>query len=236
LSRRVRCPRYFFSDSQFVSAAKRNDLSEAADTNGGQFPFPVQNTIAALAAKEAAMKRFVTSALVMVLVSAVSANIAHAQKLLKSLSRTSADMLRYTNDLRRENGVRPPLVQSPKLDEVARRYARLMAEKEQMSHSLDGQNAEQRMLASGYSAAAWAENIASHSEPDRTKAAFAIWANSQSHRANMLNRQFTEMGSGYVISKSGKCYYCQVFAKPRPSRLPPPIDRSRERFPPKLAK
>src|SRR5262245_22310846 len=98
------------------------------------------------------MKRIVTCALVVVAVGHVSMSVTRAQgpKTI-ILSGTRGDVLRLTNDLRRENGVRPPLSQSDKLDEVARRYARLMAEKDQMGQSPDGQNAGQRIAAVGYS-------------------------------------------------------------------------------------
>jgi uncharacterized protein YkwD len=43
------------------------------------------------------------------------------------------------------------------------------------------------------------------------------WKNSDGHRANMLNPQFTEIGVGAARSKSGKYYYCQVFANPKSS-------------------
>jgi uncharacterized protein YkwD len=154
------------------------------------------------------MKRFVTTALVAVAVGAGLANVADAQRPIKSL-RKSSDMLRLTNTLRKENGVRE-MGRHPKLDEIAQRYATLMAEKDEKSTNLDSGFA-QRMQALGFYG--WAVSLASHDRlNDRHNAAFVLWANSKRDRINMLSRTRNVMGSGYAISKSGKCYYCQVLA------------------------
>jgi uncharacterized protein YkwD len=156
------------------------------------------------------MKRFIISALTVVMASAVLTSVeAQSTKRLSKSYGTSGDMLRLTNALRKENGV-PEVGQHDKLDEIARRYARLMAEKDQKSTNLDSGFA-QRMHALGFYS--WAVNLASHDRlNDRHNAAFLIWANSKRDRFNMLSRTRNVMGSGYAVSKSGKCYYCQVLA------------------------
>ena len=45
-------------------------------------------------------------------------------------------------------------------------------------------------------------------------AAVAGWLTSDGHRRNMLDAQYTETGVGAARSKSGKWYYCQLFATP----------------------
>jgi len=40
------------------------------------------------------------------------------------------------------------------------------------------------------------------------------WRKSSGHRANMLGKDYTEMGAGVAQSKSGKWYFVQVFGKP----------------------
>jgi uncharacterized protein YkwD len=97
------------------------------------------------------------------------------------------------------------------LDEIARHYALLMAKADTKNIIVDYGAQEKSMRDLGISS--WAVNFASHDRlNDRHNAAFALWANSKSHRANMLDPKFFYMGSGYAVSKSGKCYYCQVLA------------------------
>jgi uncharacterized protein YkwD len=154
------------------------------------------------------MKRFVISALTVVIASAVLTSVIEAQgpKKIKTLAGTKGDVLRLTNALRKENGVRR-LVQMTKADELARRYALLMA------------NADTKNIIVDYSpleklGTSWAVNFASHDRlDDRHNAAFVLWATSSRDRANMLNGRFVAMGSGYAVSKSGKCYYSIVLVR-----------------------
>ena len=46
--------------------------------------------------------------------------------------------------------------------------------------------------------------------------ATGTWMKSAGHRANILNRRFTEIGTAYLIDRSGRPYYVQVFARPAP--------------------
>ncbi|NYC93835.1 uncharacterized protein YkwD [Clostridium acetobutylicum] len=39
------------------------------------------------------------------------------------------------------------------------------------------------------------------------------WMNSPGHRANILGRQYREIGVGAARSRSGKIYWTQVFIK-----------------------
>jgi cysteine-rich secretory family protein len=125
------------------------------------------------------------------------------------------NILSLTNEFRSQNGV-PQLRGSSVLNTVAQRYAALMAEKDEMGHSVDGKSAGQRITAAGYTWTACAENVAwNMGQANPYRAAVEQWKNSPPHRANMLNPQYTEMGAGMAISKSGKYYFCQVFATPR---------------------
>jgi uncharacterized protein YkwD len=127
-------------------------------------------------------------------------------------------ILSMTNEFRNQNGI-PALRGSTTLDRIAARYAAIMAEKDlrgQSGHSVDGTTMEERITAGGYAYSACAENVQyNYGHPDPTKAAIEWWKNSTGHRANMLSRNYTVMGAGFAISKSGNYYFCQVFAKPR---------------------
>src|SRR5262245_43746360 len=128
------------------------------------------------------MNRFVTTALATVAVAAALANVADAQNPIKRLVSRRGYMLRRTNDLRRENGVRRPLFRMTKADEVAQHYATIMA------------NVDTKNIIIDYSplqalGASFEVSFASHDQlDDRHNAAFVSWANSSRDRAKMLDR------------------------------------------------
>ena len=46
--------------------------------------------------------------------------------------------------------------------------------------------------------------------------ATGTWMKSAGHRANILNRRFTEIGTAHLVDRRGRPYYVQVFASPAP--------------------
>jgi uncharacterized protein YkwD len=46
--------------------------------------------------------------------------------------------------------------------------------------------------------------------------AIGTWMRSAGHRANILNRRFTEIGTAHFVDRRGRPYYVQVFARPAP--------------------
>jgi len=58
----------------------------------------------------------------------------------------------------------------------------------------------------------WGENIA-YNYPGPW-AVVNAWMNSPSHRANILNPNFTQIGVGIVSNGSGQPYYDQEFGRP----------------------
>jgi uncharacterized protein YkwD len=202
----------------FAPPAKGNWVVEAAGMSGQarDSQQPSHNNLKALlrAAKESPMKRFVTCVIAAVTVSAALSTVIHAQT-KKKLLNSRVHMLQLTNDFRAQNGA-SPLRSSTVLKEVAARYVMVVANKDRLSHSLDGSNVGERLGTAGYTASRWGENLASfkHDPTNRDPYATAIemWKNSPGHRANMLKPEFTEMAVG-VAYKNGKYYFCQVFAK-----------------------
>jgi uncharacterized protein YkwD len=70
-----------------------------------------------------------------------------------------------------------------------------------------------RLAAAGYQWQAYGENLASGY---RTAAeAMNGWMNSPGHRANIVNGNFTEIGTAYATDPTGRPYYVQVFGRPR---------------------
>jgi uncharacterized protein YkwD len=63
-----------------------------------------------------------------------------------------------------------------------------------------------------YSVRAAGENIA---EGQRSaEEAVSTWMDSSQHRANMLSRDYTEMGAAVAAARNGRLYFVQVFGRP----------------------
>lgn len=105
-----------------------------------------------------------------------------------------------------------PLNKNFQLMTCSKDYAKLMAKKNKMSHTLGGTNAGQRMILAGYNWWNWGENVAyGYTTP---KAVVTAWMNSPGHRANILGN-FKDIGVGIAYSSNGTPYYCQVFGTRR---------------------
>lgn len=116
-----------------------------------------------------------------------------------------------TNEERRKAGLES-LLPNRKLFEAARAHAGNMAKHNKMTHKLDGKDVAARVEARGYRYFLVGENVASGQEtPD---AAMASWMRSSGHRANILRREFTEIGVGVAHNDEGEPYYVQNFGRP----------------------
>jgi uncharacterized protein YkwD len=110
-----------------------------------------------------------------------------------------------------------PLTRNDKLDAAAQRHAENMAKQDKMAHLLDGKRSVDRVLMEGYEASVVAENVAQAPAGSNKSAAAIVdgWRYSPGHYKNIILEQATETGLGAARSKSGKWYFCQVFAAPR---------------------
>lgn len=142
---------------------------------------------------------------------------------LVKLSADEKTLLDLANKARSEEKV-PALTVSSALTEIARRHAENMAKQEKMDHVLDGKNPAQRARDAKYVYRHIGENIGK-AEGDADIPApppadmHEAWMKSKSHRDNLLNGKFREVGLAIVRSKKGNFYYAQVFGTPRsPSR------------------
>jgi uncharacterized protein YkwD len=125
-------------------------------------------------------------------------------------------LLDKVNELR-SKGDQTPLTRNDKLDAAAQKHAENMAKADKMTHELDGKRSPDRVLAEGYEASVVAENVAQAlKSSNKTPAALVqAWRSSPGHYRNMMLDVVTETGIGVAQSKSGKWYYCQVFAAPK---------------------
>ena len=115
-----------------------------------------------------------------------------------------------TNAQRRAAGL-PPLVPNERLFQAARAHSANMARQGRLDHMLDGTDVSTRVRWAGYRLASAAENIAWNS-PDAA-AALRLWMSSGGHRANILSREFTEIGVAVAVNARGERYWTQVFAR-----------------------
>ncbi|MFT5358479.1 MAG: hypothetical protein ACI9KE_005718 [Polyangiales bacterium] len=132
-----------------------------------------------------------------------------------------ARMLRRINVLRRQAS-HPPLQRDAGLDAAAAAHSQDMAQHGELGHVSErtGTPAD-RVRAANVQAARIAQNVA---RQQSSNAALAAILDSESHRAQLLDEQFTHIGLAAVRGESG-VYLTQVVAHippPPAEQLPPP--------------
>jgi len=127
------------------------------------------------------------------------------------LSADEKAVVEFTNAERKKAEL-PPLAANPKLTAAARGHAANMAKQDKLEHTLDDKKFDDRITAAGYKFAAAGENIAWN--PATPKEVVAGWMDSPPHKANIENKDFTEIGIGVAKNEKGEPYWVQVFGKP----------------------
>lgn len=111
----------------------------------------------------------------------------------------------------------PALAWNGALADAALAHSGDMATQRYFSHQgKDGRVVGERALQAGYRWRRIGENIASGQ--DSANEAVTGWLSSPGHCANLMSRDFTEMGAAYAISTSRdvpRVYWTQVFGTPR---------------------
>jgi uncharacterized protein YkwD len=127
-----------------------------------------------------------------------------------------------TNTERARAGL-PALTPDATLFAAARSHSANMARQNKLSHKLDGKEVDDRVEAAGYNYMFVGENVAWNQ--DSPAKAMQSWMNSSGHRANILNKDYTQLGVGIARNRDGEPYYTQVFGRPRTIRaaIPPPL-------------
>ena len=118
---------------------------------------------------------------------------------------TDGQILAAINAVRKANGA-PAWSYSPQLENAARSQARLMAQKNTLSHDL-GVKLRQRVTEAGYIGAV-GENLAGGHKT--LQSAIEGWMNSSGHRSTLLNTKFTEFGLAVARSSGGKLYWAMI--------------------------
>jgi uncharacterized protein YkwD len=125
-------------------------------------------------------------------------------------------ILDLTNKARKKEKL-PPLKASEALFKVARAHSANMAKQGKMEHVLDNKNPAQRVKAGGYRYSYVGENVAAGNGWS-LEDVFQVWMDSETHKKNILAREFREIGIGIARDDGTKLYYTQVFASPRRAR------------------
>ncbi|MBI3924759.1 MAG: CAP domain-containing protein [Armatimonadetes bacterium] len=123
------------------------------------------------------------------------------------------EIVRLTNEERSRNGL-SELVELPPLSAAARDHAHDMARNGYLGHdspSLGGPT--ERVRRRGGTEVVLAENLFRTSAAEERVAQDAVrsWANSSTHRRNLLNPEYNSVGLG-VARKDGRSFVTQLFA------------------------
>lgn len=130
-------------------------------------------------------------------------------------SPVEAEIIRFTNEVRARSNL-GPLKANGALIEAARMHVVQMVEHQMLSHTLPRARyptLEDRLKASRYPWLLSAENIAWNEQTPQT--VVNAWMRSPAHRVNIMNAQFTEIGTAMMRNARGEPYWIQVFGKPR---------------------
>jgi uncharacterized YkwD family protein/spore coat assembly protein SafA len=123
-----------------------------------------------------------------------------------TVSAYEAEVIRLVNDIRTQNGLKA-LTTNWELSRVARYKSQDMLDKKYFSHTSPTYGSPFDMIkAFGLTYRAAGENIAyGYSTPTKVVDG---WMNSPGHKANILNKNYTQIGVGYVANGH---YWTQMF-------------------------
>jgi len=129
------------------------------------------------------------------------------------LSADEEKIVELVNKAREEKKL-PPLKVNRQLTEAARKHSANMAKLEKMDHVLEGKKPSDRVKAENYDYSKMGENIAA-GEGWKIDDVHKAWMESEKHRDNILDADYTEIGVGLARSDRGEVYYPQVLGKPQ---------------------
>lgn len=136
-----------------------------------------------------------------------------------SLSSLSSDVKEKNEIIKMVNSVRaeknlPPLIENKKLNILADKKAKIMANENNLSHTAGGYKTfSDFLIENNVKFLAVGENIARNwKTPEEVMKA---WISSKGHRANIMSEKFSQIGVGKAVSSNGDIYWVQLFIKPR---------------------
>ena len=123
-------------------------------------------------------------------------------------------MLAAHNAARATAGL-PPLQMDPKLVTIARARAQDMATRNYFSHTSPGGDTTFSLLGqAAYPYTIAAENIARNNYPDAQAVSVAMdgFLNSASHKENIIDTRFKNVGIGVATGQDGMKYFSVIFS------------------------
>lgn len=131
---------------------------------------------------------------------------------IKDVKTQEAEVLRLVNIERGKAGLKP-LTMNWELSRIARYKSQDMINKNYFSHISPTYGSPFNMMENfGLKFTSAGENIAMG---QKTPAEVVTsWMNSPGHRANILNKSYTQLGVGLAKNTSGVCYWTQMFICP----------------------
>jgi uncharacterized YkwD family protein len=131
---------------------------------------------------------------------------------LAQIKAIETQVVKLVNVQRTRRGV-AALTQNYSLSNLARRKAQDMIDKRYFSHYSPTYGSPFDMMKRyGFKFIAAGENIAMGQRT--AQEVMNSWMNSSGHRANILNPNYTQIGVGLAIDRSGRNYWVQMFIKP----------------------
>lgn len=132
---------------------------------------------------------------------------------LSSNVKEKNEIIKMVNSVRAEKNL-PPLIENKKLNILADKKAKIMANENNLSHTAGGYKTfSDFLIENNIEFLAVGENIARNwKTPEEVMKA---WLSSKGHRANIMSEKFTQIGVGKAISSNGDIYWVQLFIKPR---------------------
>jgi uncharacterized protein YkwD len=128
-------------------------------------------------------------------------------------TKEEATIAELTNQERKKDG-KPALVLSAELSKVARAHSENMARQGMMKHKLDKKDVFDRLDDAKIDYEVAGENIAYGEQGIAHTKIMKWWMESESHRKNIVYKDFTQIGVGIARAKNGDVYFTQVFWKP----------------------
>lgn len=132
--------------------------------------------------------------------------------LFSTIKAIEKEVIELTNLERQKNGLQP-LRHNWELSRVARYKSNDMRDNNYFSHTSPIYGSPFKMIRDfGINFSTAGENIAMGQTT--AKQVVSSWMNSSGHRANILNKSFTEIGVGYAKDSKGRIFWTQMFIRP----------------------
>jgi uncharacterized protein YkwD len=159
------------------------------------------------------MQRAFTIITVLILVAWIPVGSIAGEKTAFQHTADETKMFELTNQERKAKKI-APLKLNAALSKIARAHSDNMARQGKLAHVLDEKDFDDRVRDAGYRFSALAENVGS-GKSATIEMLMKAWMDSEGHRVNILDGDYTEVGIGLARDADGRLYSTQIFAHPK---------------------